>query len=172
MSTYERIVATYRCMTKSHLNHGDIPGRTPTLRDQGLSPNVVVEQIESFVDGLLLSHHVLPASQILSNLQQLGPPCRASVVKNHFEVFNTPIDLTKRLDSLVSIGINGVKGSTHGLRDLADLGEQGISVSKDNEDILASLRTSDGVDKWFGDVGVVHVKVTAKNAPEHALKCG
>lgn len=55
-------------MAKSQLDRRDIPRRTPTLRDECLPSDIVIEEVERLIDGLLLPNYVLPASQILSNL--------------------------------------------------------------------------------------------------------
>ena len=45
-------------------------------------------------------------------------------------------------------------------------------MSKDDENILSSLNTTCSIDEGLGNVGMVHVAITAEHAPQHALKCG
>jgi hypothetical protein len=52
-----------------------------------------------------------------------------------------------------------------------DFCEQSLAMRKDDEDVFVRRITGCGINKGIGNVGVVHVKVATKDAPQDTLKC-
>lgn len=94
----------------------------------------------------------------------------SGVVKSGLEILQAFLNSTERIRALVGVGVDGEGGGSHRLGDLADLGKENVVVSKDEEHILAGLVASGRIDKGLGNVGVVHVQVATKKAPENALE--
>ena len=95
-------------MTQGQLNLGDISSRAPTLSNESLAPNVVVEQVQRFVDQLLLLNDVLPAGKALADGLELRSAVRAGVVEHDLKVLKTAGDLAHRIRALVRVHVNGV----------------------------------------------------------------
>ena len=70
--------ATHGSMTQRQLNLGDVTSWAPTLRNEGLPPDVIVEKIEGLIDQLLLGDDVLPARKALADGHEFSPAIRAS----------------------------------------------------------------------------------------------
>jgi hypothetical protein len=157
-------------VTKSKLNRGDVLGRAPTLGNERLAADIVVEQVERLVDQLLLAHEVLPAREALADLDELRTAAAARVVQDDLQVLDTPANLAHRVRALVCIRIERVQRSTHALCDLADLREQRLAVPKDNEHVLALFRTGGRVDERLVDVDLVQVQVATEHTPKDTLE--
>ena len=164
--------ATHGSMTQRQLNLGDVPSWAPTLRNEGLPPDVIVEKIEGLIDQLLLGDDVLPTRKALADGHEFSPAIRASVVQHDLQILEAPSDLTHRVRTLVGVDVDRVYGRTHGLGDLPNLGEEDVAMGENDEDVLAGLSTSRRVHEWLLNVDVVHVEVTAKHTPQDALEGG
>jgi hypothetical protein len=158
-------------LTQSDLNGGNIPSRAPSLCDESLAANIIIEEVEGLIYHLLLSNKILPTGQTLANRDKLRPTAAAGVVQDDLEVLDASANLGHGIRTLVSICIERVKGSTHALGNLPDLGEQSFTMSEDNEDVLALLGSSGGVHEGLSDVDLVHVQVATQNTPEHTFEC-
>jgi hypothetical protein len=101
---------------------------------------------------------------------ELRAASAARVEERHVEILNAAVHLAQRVDALVCVRVDGVDGCTEGLGHPADLGEQGVAVRKDDEHVLVGQAAGRSVDEGLGNVGVVHVKVSTGDAPEHTLK--
>jgi hypothetical protein len=161
---------TDRSVTKSKLNRRDVLGRAPTLGDERLAADIIVEQVERLVNQLLLADEVLPAREALANLDKLRTAAAASVVQNDLQVLDTPADLAHRVRALVCVRIERVQCRTHTLCDLADLREQRLAVPKHNEHVLALFRTCGRVDERLVDVDLVQVQVATEHTPKDTLE--
>jgi hypothetical protein len=95
-------------VTKSKLNCRDVLGRAPTLGNERLAADIVVEQVKRLVDQLLLAHEVLPAREALADLDELRTAAAARVVQDDLEVLDTPANLAHRVRALVCIRIERV----------------------------------------------------------------
>ncbi len=157
-------------MPERELDRGDLACGAPPLGDERLAPDIVVEQVERLVHGLLLAHKVLPAEEALADLAELRATRAARVEQRHFEVLDAAVHLAQRVDALVCVRVDGVDSCAEGLGHPADLGEQSVAVRKDDEHVFVGRAAGRSVDEGLGNVGVVHVKVATEDAPEHALK--
>jgi len=45
-------------------------------------------------------------------------------------------------------------------------------VSKNNEDIFTNFSVGCGINERFDNIGMVHVKISVEDAPEHPLESG
>lgn len=161
---------TYSSMSERLLNGDNVSSRAPSLSQQSLPSTVVTKQVERLVDGLLFDNNILPASDALADLEQLAATTRSSVVQHILNILKATHDFSKGIHSLVSIGIDGVKGCAQTLRDLADFGQERITMGEDDEDVLSSLLASDRVDEGLDNIGVIHVKVASKDTPQNTLE--
>jgi hypothetical protein len=159
-------------MPKSKLNLGDVASRDPSLSNEGLTPDIIIEEVQSLVDELLLPDHILPGTQTLANSNELATPGDSGVVEHSLQVLETSGDLAEGVRALVDIGVDREQGGAHGLRDLANLGQEAFTVSEDDEDILEGLFVGRRVGEGLINVGVVHVQVATENTPEDAFKDG
>lgn len=157
-------------MPQRELDRGDIASRAPSLGDKRLAAHVVVEQIESLVDHLLLTHNILPAREAVANADELLPTAHPRVIEHCLKVFDPARNFAKGVCPFVCVRIDRVEGCPHRLGYLADLGKQRLTVAEDNEDVLASLRTSGRVHERLVDIDMVHVEVPAQNTPKDTLK--
>jgi hypothetical protein len=57
-------------MPQGQLDHSNISGRAPTLSDECLPTGIIPEEVEGFVNGLLLNNDILPTRQALADLHQ------------------------------------------------------------------------------------------------------
>ena len=80
-------------MAQSKLDLGDIASRAPTLGNERLAADIVVEQVQRFIDQLLLRYYVLPTCKILPDSLELRSPVSASVIKHDLEVLKAAGDL-------------------------------------------------------------------------------
>jgi hypothetical protein len=162
----------HRSMSKCRLNHRNVTCRAPSLSNERLSPNVIIEQVERLVYSLFLAHEIFPAEQRLANPDEFCAARAPSVVQGQFEVFYAHCHVAQRLETLVWVCVNGIDRGTKGFGDLANFCEQGFAVSKDDKNILVGSIAGRGIDEGIGNVNVIHIKVTTKDAPEDALERG
>jgi hypothetical protein len=161
---------TNRSRPQRHLNHRNIPRRHPPLRNERLPAHIIVEQVQRLINHLLLPNHILPAPQALPNIHQHRTSVRARVIQHRLQVLKPAGDLFQRIRTLVGVGVDGVDRRAHGLGDLADLGEESISMCEDDEHVLANLCASRAVDERLGNVDVVHVEIATQHAPEDTFE--
>lgn len=95
-------------MSEGQLDFRNVPCWHPTLCDEGLPPDIVIEEIEGFKDELLFPSHILPATKAFSNLHQFPSPCKTRVVQHRLQVFNTGSNLTEGVRTPVCIGVNWI----------------------------------------------------------------
>jgi hypothetical protein len=128
--------------------------------------------VKRLINSLLFANEVLPAEQTFanSNDSELGVTGATGIVQGQLEVLNPCSHLAERLGTLVHIWIDEVDGRTEGLGDPADFRKQCLAMREDDKDILVGRVAGCSIDKRIGNVCVVHVKVTAKDTPEAALK--
>lgn len=152
-------------MSEGQHNAGYISSRDPALGNKGLPSSVVVEKVEGLVDQLLFGHGVLPTLHRVRDLQQLGLPRRLGPVQHMPNIFKASRDLAQSIVTLVRIRVDGIECGTHRFCNLANLGEESVAVSEDDEDVLPGLRAGGRVDEDLLDIGVVHVEVATENTP-------
>lgn len=152
-------------MPQGELDGSNISGWTPTLREECLPAGVIPEEVEGFVDGLFLDNNILPARQAFANLQQFCVSARTRVVQRNLYILNAAGYFTKRLKSMLCIRVDGVERGAHTLGDLADFGQEGVSVSKDDENVLPGLRSRHRIDERLDDISMVHIQVPAQYTP-------
>lgn len=160
----------HRGMPQSELDHFDVTCGAPPLRNERLAPNVVIKQVKRLINRLLLANEILPAEQTFANSNELGTTGATGIVQGQLEVLNPCSHLAERLDTLIRIWIDGIDGGTEGLGDPADFRKQCLAMREDDKDVLVRRVAGCSIYERIGDVGVVHVKVTAKDTPEDALK--
>jgi hypothetical protein len=163
-------VCAHRGMPQSKLDHFNVTCGTPPLRNECLAPNIVIKEVKRLINRLLLANEILPAEQTFANCNELGATGATGIVKGQLEVLNPSGHLAERLGTLVRVWINGIDGGTEGLGDPADFGKQRLAMREDYKDVLVCRVAGCSVDERIGNVCVIHVKVTAKDTPEDALK--
>jgi hypothetical protein len=163
-------MCAYRSVPQSELDHFNVTGGTPPLRNKRLAPNIVIKQVKRLINRLLLANEILPAERTFANSNELGATGATGIVQGQLEVFNPCCHLAEGLGTLVRVWIDGVDGRTEGLGDPADFRKQCLAMREDDKDVLVCRVAGCSIDKRIGNVRVIHVKVTAKDAPEDALK--
>jgi hypothetical protein len=163
-------MCTHRGMPQGELDHFNVTCGTPPLRNERLAPNVVIKHVQRLINRLLLANEILPAEQTLANSNKLGATGATGVVQGQLEVLNPCCHLTERLGTLIRVWIDGVDGRPKGLGDSADFRKQCLTMREDDKDVLVRGVAGCSIDERIGNVCVVHVKVTAKDTPEDALK--
>ncbi|KAI3492688.1 hypothetical protein L1887_42606 [Cichorium endivia] len=158
--------------TKGELDLAEIARGAPAFGNERLATVVEEEHVERGVDELLLAHDILPGAEHLGDLDELGATGGAGGVEHIVEVLDAAEHLAEALFATVGVAVDGVEGAPHALADLANLGEEFGTVCKDDEDVLADGFLLCGIVEGFFDLGVVHVEVAAKHAPEDALEDG
>ena len=66
----QRRVKTDSGMPQGGLDVSNISGWAPALRQERLPTGIVPEEVEGFVNSLLLDHNILPARQAFTDLHQ------------------------------------------------------------------------------------------------------
>ena len=74
-------MCAHRGMPQSKLDHFNITCGAPTLRNERLASNVVIEQVKRLINGLLLAHEILPAEQTFSNGDEFCTTGAAGIVQ-------------------------------------------------------------------------------------------
>ena len=152
-------------MPQGKLDHSDISGWAPALREKCLPTGVVPEEVEGFVNGLLLDNDVLPAGEAFANLHKFCMSTGTCVVQRDSDILDAGRHFTKRIITVLGIGVDGVERGAHALGDFADFSQEGVPVGEDDENILPSLRSRHGIDERFDDISVVHIQVPPQYAP-------
>lgn len=159
-------------MPQSELDHFNVTCRAPPLRNERLAPKVVIKQVKRLINRFLLANEILPAEETFTNSNELGATCATGIVQGQLEVLNPCSHLAERLDTLVRVWVDRVDGRTEGFGDPADFGKQCLAMREDDKDVLVRRAAGCSIDERIGNVSVIHVKVTAKDTPEDALKGG
>jgi hypothetical protein len=71
----------------------------------------------------------------------------------------------------LAVLVHAVEVRTQGLRDLANLRDDFLAVSEDDEDILVGFLVGLWIDDGLRDLGLVHVQVAAQCPPKDSLEC-
>lgn len=71
---------------------------------------------------------------------------------------------------MIGVGVDGVESGAHTLGHLSNLGQEGVPVGEDDENILPGLRSCHGIDERLGDIGMIHIQVSAQYAPQNPLE--
>ena len=108
-------------MTQSDLNHWDVPCRAPSFCDQGLSADVIIEEIKRLVNKLLFAHNILPFHETVANRIELHAPVMACLVQCSSQVFQTGVHIAQGLRALVAVRVDGVKSRAHRFGHFTDL---------------------------------------------------
>jgi len=159
-----------RRVLKRSLDASDIASGAPALSYKRLLARVVTEQVECLINDPLLEHRVFPAGDALSNGFKFKTTSTLGIGECHANILEPICDVLNSIATFVGTSVDGVNSRTHGLSDLANLAQQNITMSEDDEHILARLRERHRVDERLLDVGVVHVEVAAENTPKDPLK--
>ena len=166
-------MCAYRSMPQSELDHFNVTCGTPPLRNERLAPNVVIKQVKRLINSLLLANEILPAEQTFANGNKFGATGATGIVQGQLEVLNPRVvTCAERLGTLVRVWIDGIDGRTERLGDPADFRKQCLAMREDDKDVLVRRAAGCCIDERVGNVCMVHVKVTAKDTPEDALKGG
>ena len=148
----------------------EVRGGTPTLSDKRSPGSVVREEVKRAVHRLLLGHKDHPYRQGLGNLVELDVERRLRVLQHVLDVGKASIDLVNLIPTKIAVLINAINIGTHRLRDLSNLGKNFLAVGKDDENILVDGLVGGRVNEGFGNLGLVHVKITAQSSPKNPLK--
>lgn len=151
---------THCGVPQRNLNLQDIPRRYPTLRNQRLPPHIIIEEIQRLINQLFLPDHVLPCRQTFRHSVELHTPIVARHKQRILQILQPSRHLPQCVIPLLRVRIDGIYGSTHGLCDFADLGEERVAMSEDDEDVLTCFFARGGIYEGLCNVGVVHVEVT------------
>ncbi len=129
-----------------------VVGGAPTLGNQSASGAVVREEVERVVDSLLLADQDHPSRQRLGDLGELGVERLLRISQNVLDVIETGVHLVNLIPPEVAVLIDVVDLGPHGLGDLANLGQDLLSVREDDEDILLHRFVVAGVDQRLRDL--------------------
>lgn len=157
-------------MSQGDLNHGNVTSRAPSLSDQGLTANIVVQEIQGLINRLFFLNNIRPARQALSNGDQFHPPIIASIVEDNLKILKSADNLLQGVRTLVGISINGIDRGSHRFSNFSDLGKECVSMSENDENVLPRLNSGNRVDERLLNVRVVHVQVSTKDSPEDTLE--
>ena len=152
-------------MPQGELDGGNISGWTPTLREKSLPAGIIPEEVEGFVDSLLLDNNVLPARETFANLHKFCMSTGTRVVQRDSDILDTGRYFTKRIGTILGVGVDRVERSAHALGDLADFSQEGVPVGEDDENVLPGLHSCHRIDERLDDIGVVHIQVPTQYTP-------
>ncbi|KAI6761353.1 hypothetical protein HG531_001906 [Fusarium graminearum] len=117
-------------------DQGKIVGGNPSLGDESSSSAVIGEVVKCIIHSLLLGDKNHPGRERLRDLVELCLKSGLGVLENVLDILQTVVDLVNLVTSEVAVLINVVNVGAHGLGDLADLVENLLAVSEDDEDVL------------------------------------
>ena len=155
---------------QSRPDEWQVVGRTPTLGNQSPASPVVREKVESVINSLLLANENHPGRKRLRDLGKLSLECLLGVAKDVLHIVKSSVDLVDLVPAQITVLIDIVHLGAHGLGNTANLGEDLLAVSKDDKDVLEDGLVGGGIDQRLGNLGLIHVEVTAEGTPEDALK--
>jgi len=158
-------VKTDSGVPQGELDHSNISGRAPTFREKCLPAGIIAEEVEGFVDSLLLYDNILPTREVFADLRKFSVSAGTRVVQCDSYIFNAARYFTKRTGTILGVGIDGVQRGPHALCDLADFSQEGVSVGEDDENVLPGLHSCHGIDERLDYIGVVHIQVPAQYTP-------
>lgn len=168
----DRSTSSIHRATQAELDSCNVSRWTPAFSDKGLSTLVIAQQVERLVDFLFALDSICPRLEGFGDFAKLNTSGLTHIVQDIINIFKAGRNLAQSIGSLVGRGINVVESATHGLGDFANLGEELLTVSENDENILECLLSRNSVDKRLLNFRVVHVEVTSQDSPKNTLKCG
>lgn len=145
-------------------------GRAPTLGDEALTTEIVVELVHGMVDGLLFLDAVLPVAKMLRNGGKDRRALIPATLKEERKIIEARNDLLKETLAFGS-GIGaGIEIGAERLADLLDLALEALTLEESNKHILLGHLTSVGILDALVDLGELDVDVTAGGAEQDLLK--
>jgi hypothetical protein len=155
---------------KCGLDQSKTVGGCPRFSNERLPLVVVRELVQRLVGGLLFLNDNHPCSQVATNSSKFGVQSRLGVLQDTGQVAQAGVDLADLVAAELAVLIYAVQVGTERLGDLANLGDDLLSVRKDDEDVLAGLLVVLWVDDGLGDLRLVHVQVATKRTPQNPLE--